>query len=202
MAAFVASQRGRESVEQSKKDQGLSGDASDGRDATAPPSLLYAELRALARRYLRGERTEHTLQPTALVHEAWLRLIDAEPGAARDRKQFFALAATMMRRVLVDHARARAAGKRGGRAVRISLSDVEPASESDGVDVLALHEALGGLASGNPRQARVVELRFFCGLDLEEAAVALGVSVDTVKADWRFARAWLNRELTRDRGAE
>jgi len=190
-------------VEQSKENQDASGDASDGRDAPgAPSSLLYAELRALARRYLRGERAEHTLQPTALVHEAWLRLIDAEPGAARDKRQFFALAATMMRRVLVDHARARAAGKRGEQAARISLSDVEPASGMDTIDVLALDEALAGLARGNPRPARVVELRFFGGLDLEETAEALGVSVDTAKADWRFARAWLNRELTRDRGAE
>jgi RNA polymerase sigma factor (TIGR02999 family) len=164
--------------------------------------LIYDDLRTLAAQHLRGERAGHSLQATALVHETWLRLIDCERIDWQGKTHFFAMAATMLRRVLVDHARTVGARKRGGGAGRISLGDVDPAAEEDPLDVLALDEALESLARASPRQARVVELRYFAGLGLEETARALDVSVDTVKSDWRFARAWLNRELTRDRAQE
>jgi len=144
---------------------------------------------------MRGESQDHTLQPTALVHEAFLRLIDQDRVDVRGRTHFFALAATTMRRVLVDHARGKQAKKRGGRSKPEVLDDHQMVCWDDPADVLALDEALLKLAGTQPRQAQVVELRFFGGLTLEEAASALGVSRDTVKLDWRFARAWLNREL-------
>lgn len=129
--------------------------------------LIYDDLRALAARHLRGERGNHTLQPTALVHEAWLRLIDCERMDWQGKTHFFAMAATMLRRVLVDHARTQKAKKRGGGAQRISLSEVDAATQEERIDVLALDEALETLAGTNPRQARVVELRFFAGLSVE-----------------------------------
>jgi RNA polymerase sigma factor (TIGR02999 family) len=159
--------------------------------------LIYEDLRALAARHLRAEKAQHTLQATALVHEAWLRLIECERMDWKGKTHFFAMAATMLRRVLVDHARSRAARKRGGGAERITLSEVDAPPSVDRLDVLALDEALEELARTSPRQTRVVELRFFAGLSVEETAFALGVSQDTVHADWRFARAWLNRELAR-----
>ena len=137
-----------------------------------------------------------------LFRSAWLRLIDDEHLDVRAKTQFFALAAMTMRRVLVDHARARRTRRRGEGATRVSLGGLEATDGEDHVDVLALDEALATLAKHDRRQARVVELRFFGGLTHDEVAAALGVSVEVVKADWRYARAVLNRELTRGRGAE
>ena len=165
-------------------------------------AIIYEDLRVLAAKHLKQERAGHTLQPTALVHEAWLRLIECDRMDWNGRTHFFAMAATMLRRVLVDHARARGAQKRGGDAERISLCDAEAERPEDRLDLLALDEALQKLAEKNPRQAQVVELRYFAGLGIEETAAGLGVSPDTVKADWRFARSWLNLELTRDRAGE
>jgi len=160
--------------------------------------LVYQELHRIAAAHFRRERPEHTLQATALVHEAYLKLVDQRHARWENRSQFFAVAATLMRRVLVDHARAQAADKRGAGATRLSLGDVaEPRAiggEAD-VDVLALNEALDKLAALDPRQARVVELRFFGGLDLEETASTTETSLTTVKRDWIMARAWLYREL-------
>jgi RNA polymerase sigma factor (TIGR02999 family) len=168
-----------------------------------PPSgeldaRLYAELRALAASFLGRERAGHTLQPTALVHEAWIRLSSEDDERWSDRAHVFAVSARVMRRVLVDHARGKQAAKRGGDRERITLSpDITPMLETDAdeVDLLALDEALDRLAQLNERQARVVELRFFAGLTVEESAEALGVSVRTVAGDWRLARAWLARDL-------
>jgi RNA polymerase sigma factor (TIGR02999 family) len=169
------------------------GDASAG-EALVP--LVYAELRRQAGRALRREGEGHTLQPTALVHEAWLRL-DAQHGARwESRTQFLAIAAQMMRRVLVDHARTRHALKRGGAGTRVTLGEAElAAAASDEVDVLALDDALARLAVIDPRKARLVELRYFAGLSIPEAAAALGVSQATVGREWAVARMWLRREL-------
>ena len=160
--------------------------------------LVYQELHRIAAAHFRRERREHTLQATALVHEAYLKLVNQQHAHWENRTQFFAVAAQLMRRVLVDHARAQAADKRGAGATRLSLSDVAEPRALDGqadVDVLALNEALDKLAALDPRQARVVELRFFGGLDLEETASALETSLTTVKRDWTMAKAWLYREL-------
>ena len=176
---------------------------SDG-DRTVEEPLLRAvlgELRQQAVRAMRRESPTHTLQPTALVNEAYLRLIDQRRVQWRSRAHFFGVAASLMRRILVDHARRRLAEKRGGDANRISISDVEPADRASeaaqDVDVLALHEALERLAALDPEQERLVELRYFSGLTIEETAEALGISPATVKREWRFARAWLRRELAR-----
>jgi RNA polymerase sigma-70 factor (ECF subfamily) len=158
--------------------------------------LVYAELKRRAGAQLARERGSHTLQPTALVHEAFLRLVDQRSARWQNRAQFFAVAAQLMRRILVDHARARAADKRGGDAVRISLDDAGDASTSPEPDVLLLNQALERLARLDERQARVVELRYFGGLTVEEVAAVLEVSQITVKRDWAMARAWLYRELT------
>lgn len=158
--------------------------------------LVYAELRRQARLQLARERGEHTLQPTALVHEAFLRLVDQRSARWRNRAQFFGVAAQLMRRILVDHARARDAAKRGGGTLRISLDDAPETAASPETDVLLLDDALKRLASLDERQARVVELRYFGGLSVEEAAVVLDVSEITVKRDWAMARAWLYRALT------
>jgi len=171
-------------------------------DPTALDDLLprvYDELRALADAYMRRERAGHTLQPTALVHEAFLRLLRLPPGSVQNRIHFFALAAQAMRRILADHARRHRAAKRGGGAVRVPLELVEggaPAAPA-GDDVAAddLDAALEDLAKLDERQARVVELRFFGGLSIEETADVLAVSTATVKRDWLVARAWLHREL-------
>ncbi len=159
--------------------------------------LVHDELHRLARRYLAGERPGHVLQTTALVNEAYLRLIDWKDVRWQDRAHFFGLAAQMMRRVLVDIARARGRAKRGGNAVLVSLSEAEGGSPEQSADLVALDDALNALAELDPRQSRVVELRFFGGLSLEETAEVLRVSVGTVRRDWSLARAWLYRELTR-----
>jgi RNA polymerase sigma factor (TIGR02999 family) len=167
-------------------------------DALVP--LVYAELRAQASRALRRESAGHTLQPTALVHEAYLRLADQARVTLRDRAHFFGVAARCMRQILVDHARVRGAAKRGGSAdgapVSLTLHDADAVSRVPSAEVLAIDEALERLAAIDPDQARLVELRYFAGLSIEESAAALGVSAATVKREWAVARAWLRRELT------
>jgi RNA polymerase sigma factor (TIGR02999 family) len=161
---------------------------------------VYLELKKIAAAELRRERSGHTLQPTALVHEAYLRLIGQTRIDWRDRAHFFGLAATMMRRVLVDHARARLAAKR--RPEEPSPLLPEPTTAARPVEILDLDRALDRLAERFPRQARVVELRYFAGLELEQIAAALGISDRTVKRDWRFARAFLIAELEGAPGSE
>jgi RNA polymerase sigma factor (TIGR02999 family) len=157
--------------------------------------LVYDELRQLARQRLRHERPDHTLQPTALVHEAYLKLVDQRRTRWQNRAQFFAVASQLIRRILVDHARARAASKRGGGVRPLTLdAALVPALERE-LDVVGLDAALSQLAALDPRQARLVELRFFGGLDVDETAEVLGVSAPTVKREWRTAKAWLYREL-------
>jgi RNA polymerase sigma-70 factor (ECF subfamily) len=160
--------------------------------------LLYRELRGLAVSAMRAERGNHTLQPTALVHEAFLRLAD-DTGSLESRRHFFGVAASAMRRILVEHARARYAAKRGGHAPRVSIDDVAVAAPDtlDPVDLEALDAALTRLAAHDARQARVVELRYFAGLTVEETADVLAASPRTVKRDWQMARAWLRREMSR-----
>jgi len=148
---------------------------------------------------MRRERSGHTLQPTALVHDAYVRLAEGGTTDWRDRTHFLAVASTVLREVLVDHGRRRTAAKRGGGWCRISLDEAEDGAADRTVDILALDETLTELARHHPRAARVVELRFFGGLSVEEAAQALELSAGTVKLDWRFARAWLNHKL--DQGA-
>ncbi|MGI8497458.1 MAG: sigma-70 family RNA polymerase sigma factor [Gemmatimonadaceae bacterium] len=158
---------------------------------------VYEELHRQAARAMRREGHEHTLQPTALVHEAYLRLVDQQRVEWRNRAHFFGIAAEVMRRVLVDHARAKLAAKRGGGAQRLTLecaADVSAANSE--TDVLALHDALDRLALFDPGQARLVEMRYFGGLSIEETAESLGVSPATVKREWVLARAWLRRELS------
>ena len=158
--------------------------------------LVYDQLRRIAARELRRERSGHTLAPTALVHELYLRLIDQRRATWQNRAHFFALSAQLMRRVLVDHARTRDAEKRGGSATHITLSDVAAAGEQPGiVDVLAVDDALQRLAQHDPEQVRIVELRFFAGLSVEETAHVLQRSPRTIKREWRLAKAWLHREL-------
>ena len=159
--------------------------------------LVYDELRALAGRFMQAERSGHTLQPTALVHEAFVRLIGADDLQFRSRLHFKAVAARAMRRVLINHARDREAIKRGGpdRAM-VALDEALAEVEHRVVDVLSLDEALERLAARSERQAELVELRFFGGLTMEEAAESLGISLTTAKADWTIARAWLGRELS------
>lgn len=174
--------------------------ASSG-DAVAMSSLfdvLYRELRRLAVAAMRAERRDHTLQPTALVHEAFMRLAD-EHTSLQNRHHFFGVAAIAMRRILVEHARARHAAKRGGHAPRVAIDDVDvPAAEvADGLDIAALDDALTRLSAIDGRQARIVELRFFAGLTVEETAAVTGLSPRTVKRDWRMSRAWLRREMSR-----
>lgn len=156
--------------------------------------LLYAELRAIASRHMRGERADHTLQPTALVHEAFLRVRDGSPVVYDDRTHFLRAASQTMRRVLVDYARARNAEKRSG-GLRVTLHEEIAGTESSFVDVLALEEALQRLAEAEPRWANVVELRIFAGLEVSEVAAMLDISPATVKRDWQFAKAWLARTL-------
>jgi RNA polymerase sigma-70 factor (ECF subfamily) len=158
---------------------------------------VEAELHRMARRHMRRERPDHTLQTTALVNEAYVRLIDARTVRWEDRAHFFAVAARIMRRILVDWARARQNLKRGGGARRVTLEDALMATPERGADVLALDEALERLTVLNARQSQVVELRYFGGLSDEEVAEVLGVSPRTVRHDWSVARAWLYRELSR-----
>lgn len=171
-------------------------------DGAALSPLLYAELKALAARAMRVERGSHTLQTTALVHEAWLRVADQRRLDPANRGQFLGLAAQMMRRVLVDHARRRAAAKRPTSDVQVLISEIDlqvDASGETGLHVgaglLALDQALERLRELSPRQVEVIDLKFFAGLELEQIAEVLGVARPTVVRDWRMARAWLQREL-------
>jgi RNA polymerase sigma factor (TIGR02999 family) len=161
-------------------------------------SIVYAALRSLAGKYLRSERAGHTLQPTALVHEAFLNLVGGETPAWRDRAHFFAVAARAMRRILINHALARKALKRGGRRERTPLTIVVGPEAPAPIDLLALDEAISKLAARDERQARVVELRFFGGLANKEIAEMLGVSLRTIEGEWSMARAWLSRALSED----
>jgi RNA polymerase sigma factor (TIGR02999 family) len=158
--------------------------------------LVYDELRALAAGVLRGQRKGHTLEPTALVHEAYLKLVD-QTAPWEGRSHFFGVAAKAMRSILVDHARARKAEKRGGARERVPLDAAVVWFEERSLDLLALDEALERLAALDPAAARLVELRFFAGLTIEETARTLGVSTATVERDWALTRAWLHRELTK-----
>ena len=160
--------------------------------------LVYDELRRVARRHLRREPPGHSLQATALVHEVFLRLVDADRMTPMSRTHFFAISARLMRQILVDHARRKRADKRGGGATVISLDEVGPAAAqtSSGVDVLALDEALDALSSFDARQCRVVEMRFFAGLNIPETADALGISTATVEREWAMAKAWLHHRLS------
>ncbi|MCA1617141.1 MAG: sigma-70 family RNA polymerase sigma factor [Acidobacteria bacterium] len=158
--------------------------------------VIYEELRHQAARYLRQERPGHTLQTTALIHEAYLRLVDQKNVQWQNRAHFFAIAAQLMRRILVDHARQRQAAKRGGAALRLTLDEAMALSEEPDVNLVVLDEALNRLAVIDPQQSRVVELRFFSGLSVEETAEALRISPRTVKRDWNVAKAWLRREIT------
>lgn len=171
----------------------LGRDGDEAGDSRALVERAYRELHAVAQRLLASERADHTLQPTALVHEAWLRLEDG--GRFNDANHFFATAARAMRRVLVDHARGKGRAKRGGGWQRVELEPASDEGESEEVDLVALDAALQQLEAASPRQARVVELRFFAGLEMDAIATVLDVSPATVARDWRFARAWMARAL-------
>lgn len=158
--------------------------------------LVYDELRRLAAKYLRRERANHTLQPTALVNEAYLRLIDQQKVEWQNRAQFFGLAARLMRNILVDYARSHQAAKRGGEQYSVSLSRADRVSATSEVDLVALHETLERLTTHDPQKSSIVELRFFGGLTIEETAEVLEISHATVERDWKMARAWLRRELS------
>jgi RNA polymerase sigma factor (TIGR02999 family) len=171
---------------------------SDG-DREAPARLMplvYTELRRLARDYLRHERPDHTLQPTALVNEAYLRIVDQTRVSWQNRAQFFGLAAQLMRHILVDHARTRMAAKRGGQMHKVSLDEAWMTTGERATELVRLDEALKMLAQFDERKSQVVEMRFFGGLSVEETASALGISDKTVMRDWRIAKLWLHRELS------
>lgn len=159
--------------------------------------LVYKELRRIAQHYLRNERPGHTLQSTALVHEAYVRMIQQDLPDWQNRAHFFAVAAQLMRQILVDHARAYRADKRGGGVCNVALDEAEEDALQVDVDILALDDALKTLSAMDPQQGEVVELRFFGGLSIEDTADVLGISSSTVKRDWITARAWLHRELDR-----
>jgi RNA polymerase sigma factor (TIGR02999 family) len=159
--------------------------------------LIYDELRRLASRYLRHERPGHTLQSTALVHEAYMKLVGQTSVRWQNRAHFFGIAAQMIRRILVDYARGRRAGKRGSGAEKLSLDEAIALPGSPDLDLIALDDALDGLAKMDPRQSRLVELRFFAGLTLEETAEVMQMSIATAKRDWVSAKAWLSREVRR-----
>ncbi len=158
--------------------------------------LVHDKLRALAGHYMAHERAEHTLQPTALLNEAYLRLFDQSQVNWKNKAHFVAAAAQIMRRILVDHARQRAAAKRGGNRQRVELDEPNLAGPMADVDLIALDDALEELKSLNPRQARVVELRFFGGLTVKDTAYALGIAERTANNDWEFARAWLRQRIS------
>jgi len=164
-------------------------------DALLP--LVYDELRRVAHHHLKNERPEHTLQSAALVNEAYLRLVGQDPPELESRAHFFAVAAQLMRQILVDYARRHRASKRGGGACMLTLDDAVALPQRKNVDVVALDDALNSLAEADPRQSRVVELRFFAGLSLEETSKAMGIATATVQRDWTAARAWLHREISR-----
>ena len=161
--------------------------------------LVYDDLRRRARYYLRGERANHTLTPTALVHEVYMRMLNIGQVAWNDKAHFLALAARHMRRILVDSARARRYQKRGGGAVRVTFTEDLPVTDRAAPDLVALDDALELLAQHDERKVRVVELRYFGGLSNEEIGEALGISTDTVTRDWNMARLWLGRELKREK---
>lgn len=172
----------------------------DAREALIP--LVYGELRRVARRYLGRERPDHTLQSAALVHEAYLRLVHKEPPQWQNRAHFFGVAAQLMRHLLVDHARNRRAAKRGAGAPRLSLDAQMVLPQKREVDLVALDDALNKLARLDAQQSRLIELRFFGGLSIEETAVVLGISPATVKREWATARAWLQREMKNKDGGQ
>jgi RNA polymerase sigma factor (TIGR02999 family) len=173
--------------------------AGDENAAQTLMPIVYEELRRLARGFLRKERSDHTLQSTALVHEAYLRLIKQNRAEFQDRAHFFAISAHLMRRILVDHARKRRAARRDG-GFKVILDDAVSEEPLRGTDVIRLDEALEGLAALDPEQSRIVELRFFTGLSIEETAAVLSLSPATVKRRWATARAWLLREMGRPSG--
>jgi RNA polymerase sigma factor (TIGR02999 family) len=177
-----------------------SAQAGDAQAARELAALLYDELRELARREMAAERPDHTLQPTALVNEAYLRLTANQGGTFADRDSFFAAAATAIRRVLVDHARKRAREKCGGALVRVPLDGLDVAEPLADEDLVALDDALARLARFDPTKARIVELRFFAGLSLEELGKSIGASESTIRREWRMARAWLRTQLDGSRG--
>jgi len=156
---------------------------------------VYAELHRIARRYMNLEKADHVLQTTALVHEAYIRLVDSKQQHWRNRAQFFAVSAEIMRQILVDFARARRSRKRGGEAHRVSLHEARVLSDEKDIDLVDLNDAIDALAAFDKRKSRVVEMRFFGGLSTEEIAEILKVSPNTVLSDWTFAKAWLCREL-------
>ena len=170
------------------------GTAESSADQMLP--IVYAELRRLAASYLRRERPDHTLQPTALVHEAFMRLVAQRQVDWSNRAQFMGLAAVMMRRILVNHARDRVAGKRGGGAEHVPLTLAGEEIGSAEVNLLAIHHALDRLSDVDQRKAQIVELKFFAGLTTEEIAETLGISAATVERDWKFARAWLHQAVS------
>jgi RNA polymerase sigma factor (TIGR02999 family) len=159
---------------------------------------VYKELRRLAERYLRTERPDHTLQATALVHEAYMRLVDQQSVQWQNRAHFFGVAARIMRNILVDHARAQKAAKRGSVRYKLTLDEAIAVADDREVEIVALDDALTSLAEIDPEKSRIVELRFFGGLSVEETAVVLGTSPRTVKRGWRVAKAWLYREVRGD----
>jgi RNA polymerase sigma factor (TIGR02999 family) len=162
--------------------------------------LVYDELRRQAARYLRRERPNHTLQTTALIHEAYIRLVEQKNVRWQNRAHFFGIAAQLMRRILVDHARSHQAAKRGGDDVKLPLLEEAVGFVTEkSTELLALDEALNRLATFDPQQSRIVELRYFSGLSIEETAAVLDISPATVKRDWAFAKSWLQREMTRIR---
>ncbi len=177
-------------------------DARGGDEAAANRllPLVYDELRLLAGSYFRNQNSDHTLQPTALVHEAYVRLINSDTAAWNDRAHFFAVAATAMRQILIDHARRKGADKRGGNWKQVSMDDASDRADfGSNLDLLALDDAMQRLSEKSPRKAQVVELRVFGGLTCDETAAVLGISSKAAEADWYGARAWLRRELHDER---
>ena len=160
--------------------------------------LVYAELYRIARRVWNQHQQNNTLQPTALINEAYLKLAHAEGASFQDRCHFFAVACTAMRQILVNHAKSRLTDKRGGGRANVSLDEVQQAVDQEAAEIVALHEALEALQTVDPRKSKVVEMRYFGGLSVEETAEALGVSIGTVNRDWRLARSWLIREMNRE----
>jgi RNA polymerase sigma-70 factor (ECF subfamily) len=160
--------------------------------------LVYAELHRIARRAWSQQPHNNTLQPTALINEAYLKLANVENATFQDRCHFFAVASSAMRQILVNHAKSRLTEKRGGGRVNVSLDEVQPAVHQEAAEIVALHEALESLQTVDPRKSKVVEMRYFGGLSVEETAEAMGVSVRTVNRDWRLARSWLIREMNRE----
>lgn len=163
-------------------------------DALLP--VVYEELRKQAANYLRRERVGHTLQTTALIHEAYLKLVDQKNVHWQNRAHFFGIAAQLMRRILVDHARTKKRAKRGGSNIRVSFNEANVLAPSQNLDIVALDEALERLSEIDEQQSRIVELRFFSGLTVEETAAVLAISPATVKRDWSMAKAWLHREIS------